>query len=150
MEKKYNIIFTTGSFDMLHYGHLNILKKAKSLGNFLIVGISTDSLIKKYKGLAPIIPYNERVAIIKELKFVDRVVKQTKLVDINQFKRLHADIFVLGDDWKKRYDNPGINWLRDNNKLYFIPYTKHLSTSKIKEKIIRNAVDIIQSQAKRK
>lgn len=131
------IIFTSGSFDLFHYGHLNILKKAKSLGDKLIVGVSTDALIKSYKKAYPIIPYKERVAIIKELKCVDSVVKQTKLVDIAQFKKLKADLFVLGDDWKDRYDNLGINWLREHKKIRFIPYTKHLSSSKIKTKIKR-------------
>jgi glycerol-3-phosphate cytidylyltransferase len=142
------IIMTSGTFDLLHYGHLNILKKARAMGDYLIVGVSTDSLIKKHKQLKPIISYKERRALIIELKCVDRVVKQTKLVNIRQFKALKADLFVLGDDWKNRTDCKGINWLRDNNKIVFVPYTKHLSSSKIKEKIIRNAVEIIKSQVK--
>jgi glycerol-3-phosphate cytidylyltransferase len=149
-KKAFKIIFTSGSWDLLHFGHLQIFLRAKELGDYLIVGVSTDSLIKKYKNLSPIIPYKERKLLIKQLKCVDKVVPQTKLVDINQFKKLKADIFVLGDDWKDRYDNEGINWLRQHNKIIFLPYTKHLSTSKIKEKIIRNAVEIIQSQSKRK
>jgi glycerol-3-phosphate cytidylyltransferase len=143
------IIFTAGSFDLFHFGHLQILHKAKKLGDILVVGVSTDKLIKNHKRLLPIIPYKERVVIIKELKCVDKVVKQTKLVDIRQFNRLKADLFIIGDDWKDRTDNKGINWLRDNNKIIFLPYTKHLSSSKIKEKIIRNAVDIIKAQVKK-
>lgn len=142
------IIMTAGSFDLAHYGHINVLKQAKALGDYLIVGVSTDSLISKHKGIKPIICYKDRISIIKELKCVDKVVKQEKLVDIKQFKSLKADLFVVGDDWKNRKDNPGINWLRDNNKIAFIPYTKRLSSSKIKEKIIRNAVEIIKSQSK--
>jgi len=150
MGLKKKIIFTCGSFDLCHFGHLNILKKAKRLGTYLIVGVSTDSLILQHKGLKPIICYRDRVAIIKELKCVDKVVTQKKLVDIEQFKALKADLFVVGDDWKNRTDNPGINWLRDNNKIAFIPYTQRLSSSKIKEKIIRNSYEIIQSQVRRK
>jgi len=148
MTKK-KIIFTTGSWDLLHFGHLNILLRAKALGDYLIVGVSSDKLIKKYKGLYPIISYKDRIAIIKELKCVDKVVKQTKLVDIKQFKKLKADIFVLGSDWKNRYGSEGINWLREHNKIIFIPYTTRLSSSSIKEKIIRNAVEIIKSQKKK-
>jgi glycerol-3-phosphate cytidylyltransferase len=147
---KKKIIFTAGSFDLFHYGHLNILKQAKALGTYLIVGVSTDSLILQHKGMRPIICYKDRTSIIKELKMVDKVVKQEKLVDIEQFIRLKADLFVVGDDWRNRKDNPGINWLRDNDKIAFIPYTKRLSSSKIKEKIINNAVKIIKSQSKRK
>jgi glycerol-3-phosphate cytidylyltransferase len=143
------IIFTAGSFDLLHWGHVNILKQAKALGTYLVVGVSTDSLILQHKGMRPIICYKDRTAIIKELKIVDRVVKQTKLVDIEQFISLKADLFVVGDDWKNRKDNQGINWLRDNNKIAFIPYTRRLSSSKIKEKIINNAVRIIKAQVKR-
>jgi len=144
------IIFTAGSFDLFHFGHLQILRKAKKLGDILVVGVSTDKLIKNHKGLLPIVPYKERAIIIRELKCVDKVVKQTKLVSISQFKKLKADLFVIGDDWKERTDNKGINWLRDNNKIAFLPYTKHLSSSKIKEKIIRNSYNIIKSQLRRK
>lgn len=146
---KNKIIFTAGSFDLVHYGHINVLKQAKAMGDYLIVGVSTDSLILQHKGMRPIICYKDRTALIKELKCVDKVVKQTKLVDIEQFISLKADLFVVGDDWKNRKDNPGINWLRDNNKIAFIPYTKRLSSSKIKEKIINNAIKIIKSQSKR-
>jgi len=149
MPSKNKIIFTAGSFDLFHYGHLNILKQAKALGTKLIVGVSTDSLILQHKGMRPIICYKDRIAILKELKIVDKVVKQTELVDIKQFIQLKADLFVVGDDWKNRKDNPGINWLRDNNKIAFIPYTRRLSSSKIKEKIINNAVRIIKAQTKR-
>jgi len=131
------VIYTAGSFDLFHYGHLNILRKAKVLGDILIVAVSSDELIEKYKGLKPIIPYKERAAIIKELKCVDKVVKQTTLVDIKQFKKLKADLYVLGDDWKDRTDNEGINWLRAHKKIIFLPYTKHLSSTKIKQKIAR-------------
>jgi glycerol-3-phosphate cytidylyltransferase len=150
IRKQPKVIFTCGSWDMLHIGHVNIFLKAKALGDYLIVGVSTDALIKSYKKMSPIISYNDRVAVIKALKCVDKVVKQTKLVDIEQFKNLNADLFVLGSDWENRYDNEGINWLRKHNKIVFLPYTNRLSTSKIKEKIIRNAVQIIQAQNKRK
>lgn len=142
-------IMTAGSFDLLHYGHLNILKEAKKLGDYLIVAVSTDALIKAHKGMRPIICYRDRVALIKELRCVDKVAKQEKLVDIEQIKRLKVDLYVLGDDWKNRTDNEGINWLREQNKIIFIPYTQRLSSSKIKEKIIRNAYKIIKSQTKR-
>lgn len=150
MGLKNKIIMTSGSFDLFHYGHLNILYKAKELGDELIVAVSTDKLIESYKKIKPIIKYSDRVAIIQELHCVDKVVKQTKVVNIKQFIKLKADLFVLGDDWKNNYNHKGINWLRDNNKIIWVPYTKRLSTSSIKEKIIRNAYDIIKVQVKRK
>jgi glycerol-3-phosphate cytidylyltransferase len=146
---KPGIILTCGSYDLFHFGHLNVLLKAKSLGTKLIVGVSTNALIKKSKGIGPVISYRDRVAIIKALKCVDLVVKQTTVFDINQFKTLKADYFVVGDDWRNRTDNPGLNWLKKHKKVIFIPYTKHLSSSKIKERIIRNAFDIIKAQVKK-
>jgi len=149
MAKK--IIFTAGSFDLFHIGHLNVLKKSKKLGDYLIVAVSTNKLIKMYKGTNPILNYNQRVAIIKELKCVDKVVKQTNIFDIEQFKALKADIFVVGDDWKGKEDSvPGLKWLKDNNYLAYVPYTKGLSSSLIKEKIIKHAFEIMQAKNKRK
>lgn len=143
-------IMTAGSFDMLHFGHLNILREAKKLGDYLIVAVSTDALIKKHKGMRPIICYRDRVALIKELHCVDKVVKQEKLIDIEQIKKLNVDLYVIGSDWKNRKDNEGLNWLRKNKKIVFVPYTTRLSSSKIKKKIIKNAYEIIISQTKRK
>jgi len=149
MAKK--IIFTGGTFDLFHAGHLNVLKKSKKLGDYLIVAISTNKLIKKYKGTNPILNYNQRVAIIKELRCVDKVVKQTNIFDVEQFKALKADVFVIGDDWKGKEDSvPGLKWLKDNGYLAYVPYTKGLSSSLIKEKIIKHAFEIMQAKNKRK
>jgi len=143
-------IYTAGSYDLLHYGHVNVLLKAKALGNYLIVGVSTDALISKYKGMKPIICYKDRVAIIKELKCVNKVVKQNSFFDVKQLKKYNIDIIVLGDDWKGKSFLELDRCLKELNiKIVYVPYTKRLSTSKIKVKIIRNAVEIIKSQTKR-
>ena len=144
------VIYTAGSYDLLHYGHVNVLLKAKALGNYLIVGVSTDALISKYKGMKPIICYKDRVAIIKELKCVDKVIKQNSFFDVKQLKKYNIDIIVLGDDWKGKSFLELDRCLKELNiKIVYVPYTKRLSTSKIKVKIIRNAVEIIKSQTKR-
>jgi glycerol-3-phosphate cytidylyltransferase len=149
--KKNKIIYTAGSYDLFHFGHLNILLKAKKMGNRLIVGVSTDALISKYKNLKPVICFRDRVAIIKELKCVDRVIKQEKFFDVKQLRQYHIDIIVLGDDWKNK-KFPELEKCIDelHIKMVYVPYTKRLSTSKIKEKIIRNAVQIIRAQSGRK
>jgi glycerol-3-phosphate cytidylyltransferase len=145
------IIYTAGSYDLFHFGHLNILLKAKNLGDYLIAGVSTDALISKYKKLKPIICYKDRVAIIKELKCVDKVIKQEKFFDIKQLKKYNISTIVLGDDWKNKSFPELEKCLKKLNiKMVYVPYTKRLSTSKIKEKIINNAVKIIKSQIKRK
>ena len=133
------IIYAPGCFDLYHFGHLQILKKAKELGDYLIVAVSSDKLMKE-KGKDCIIPFKERVAIIEELKCVDRVVEETKIFDIEQFMGLKADIFVIGSDWKNRTDVPRLNWLKEHNKIVFLPYTEGISTTKIKEKIIQKYI----------
>jgi glycerol-3-phosphate cytidylyltransferase len=131
-------IFTAGTFDLFHNGHLNILRQAKSLGGYLIVGVSVDDLIKSYKE-EPIMSLENRMEIISHIDFVDEVVMQHKLFDIEQFNELKADFFVVGDDWRDNQENKNIQWLKKNNKIKFFPYTKGLSSSIIKERIINNA-----------
>ena len=114
---KYNIVYTTGAFDPFHYGHLNILKKAKKIAKTLIVGVSTDELIKKTKGYKALMPLNERMAILASLKYVDKVIPQ---VDKNKQKivdKYNVDAIVVGSDWKGRY--PKVSC-----KMIYFPYTK--------------------------
>jgi len=151
MIRKKITIYTAGSFDLFHFGHLNILLKAKKIGEYLIVGVSTDKLIKKYKKIEPVINYKERVSIIKELSCVDKVIQQKAFFDTNQLKKYNIDIIVLGSDWKgKKFPELEKCLKKLNIKIVYVPYTKHLSSSKIKEKIIRNSYDIIKSQIRRK
>ena len=131
------IIYTTGVFDLLHPGHINILKQAKKLGDYLIVGLVNDELAKKYKGTYPILSYKQRLAVLKAIKYVDKVIKQSKLVTETQLAALKVDLYVKGTDWKNRTDIPELNWLKKNKKVKFIPYTKELSTTKIKNKIVK-------------
>lgn len=148
--QKNKVIYTAGSYDLFHYGHLNIFLKAKKLGTKLIVGVSTDALISRYKALKPVICYGDRVAIIKELKCVDKVIKQEKFFDVKQLKQYHIDIIVLGDDWQgKSFPELRKCMTELNIKTVYVPYTRRLSTSKIKEKIIRNAIQIIRAQSGR-
>ena len=147
---KKKIIYTAGSFDLFHYGHLNILLKAKKLGAYLIVGVSSDKLIKQYKKIKPIINYKERAVIINNLKCVDKVIQQKKFFNEKQLKKYNIDIIVLGSDWKNvKFPELEKCLKRLKIKMIYIPYTKHLSTSKIKEKIIRDSYNIIKTQIKR-
>lgn len=137
MEKKRIIGYTTGVFDMFHIGHLNILKRAKEQCDYLIVGVSTDELCKSYKKKEPIIPYEERKAIIEAIKYVDEVIPQ---IDRNKFaawQRIGFDIMFVGDDWKnsplfteleKKFKDVGV-------KIVFFPYTKTTSSTTLREKL---------------
>jgi glycerol-3-phosphate cytidylyltransferase len=145
------VIYTSGTYDLFHFGHLNILLQAKKLGDSLIVGVSTDALVSKYKNMKPIVCYRDRATIIQNLKCVDKVIKQEKFFDIKQLKKYNISTIVLGDDWRNKSFPELEQCLKKLNiRMIYVPYTKRLSTSKIKEKIIRNAVEIIQAQNKRK
>jgi glycerol-3-phosphate cytidylyltransferase len=147
--KQYKIGFTAGSFDCLHFGHVILLQRAKMYCDKLFVAVSTNELIKSYKGIEPIMDLNNRLALINELKCVDVAVIQNKLIDIDQFQMLNCDVFFIGDDWINRHDISGLEWLRKNNKVIFLPYTKEVSSSFIKEKIITNSEAILKAQKER-
>lgn len=137
MEKKKIIGYTTGVFDMFHIGHLNILKRAKEQCDYLIVGVSTDELCKSYKKKEPIIPYEERKAIIEAIKYVDKVVPQTDRNKFAAWERIKFDVMFVGDDWKNsplftelenKFNNVGV-------KIVFFPYTKTTSSTILREKL---------------
>lgn len=137
MGKKKIIGYTTGVFDMFHIGHLNILKRAKEQCDYLIVGVSTDELCKSYKKKEPIIPYEERKAIIEAIKYVDKVVPQTDRNKFAAWERIKFDVMFVGDDWKNsplftelenKFKNVGV-------KIVFFPYTKTTSSTILREKL---------------
>lgn len=134
--EKRKIVYTAGTWDLFHIGHLNILKKSKKLGTKLIVGVSTDKLVKSYKENYPAIPYEHRISLIKNSKYVDKVVKQEKLLDIEELKKLKIDILTIGSDWKNKRLK-GLEWAKKqpNIKVVFIDYTKDISSTKIKRDI---------------
>ena len=98
--KKYRIGYTTGVFDMFHIGHLNILKRAKEQCDYLIVGVTTDELCFARKKKKPIICEAERMAIIAELRCVDRVIPQENMDKLAVVKKYNADVVFVGSDWK--------------------------------------------------
>ena len=97
---QYKIGYTTGVYDMFHIGHLNILKRSRERCEKLIVGVSTDDLVESYKHKRPIIPFEERIEIIKALRCVDEVVPQTSMNKMEAWKKLHFDVLFHGSDWK--------------------------------------------------
>ena len=101
--KKSIIGYTTGVFDMFHIGHLNILKGARERCDHLIVGVSTDELVRSEKNKSPVIPYEERAAIIDALQVVDRVVPQYNKNKMEAWQEYHFDRMFVGSDWKKTY-----------------------------------------------
>lgn len=130
--KKKIIGYTAGAFDLFHVGHLNLLRNAKSMCDELIVGVTVDELAytKKKKFL---IPFKERIEIVENIKFVDRVVPQTDLDKYKAWKELKYDILFSGDDWKgvQRWINYENKLSKKGVKVIYFPYTRNVSSTKI-------------------
>lgn len=125
----YDIAYTSGTFDMFHKNHLEIIRRARSVARHLIVGVSTDELVQTYKEL-PIIPFEERIEIIASLKYVDTAIPQHSLNHIELVHKLKINCFVVGDDWYGKYD-----YLRDYCDVLYFPYGKGVSSSNLKKKV---------------
>ena len=123
-------VITYGTFDLLHYGHINLLERARELGDYLIVAISTDEF-NELKGKKSYFNFKERERIIKSIKYVDEVIKEIsweqKLVDI---KERNIDIFVIGDDWTGKFD-----YLKEFCEVVYLPRTEDISTTLIKQEL---------------
>ena len=134
MEKKI-IGYTTGVFDMFHIGHLNILKKAKERCDYLIVGVSTDEVVESYKHRAPIIPFEERIAIIRELRCVDQAVPQVSMDKMEAWKKYHFDALFHGSDWKgsDMYNNMIEQFSKVGVDVVFLPHTEGVSSTLLSE-----------------
>ena len=98
--KKYKIGYTSGVYDMFHIGHLNILRRAKEQCDYLIVGVSTDELVQHDKHKTPIIPFEDRCAIIEAIKYVDKVVPQHDKNKFAAWEKYHFNKMFVGSDWK--------------------------------------------------
>lgn len=135
--KKYEIGYTTGVFDLFHIGHLNILKRAKEQCEYLIVGVSTDECTEDYKHKKPIIPFDQRIEIVKAIKYVDEVVPQTSMDKIKAWETLKFDALFHGSDWQNSdMYNKIINDLANLGvDVIFLPHTEGISSTDISKKI---------------
>ncbi|SHG80613.1 adenylyltransferase/cytidyltransferase family protein [Winogradskyella jejuensis] len=132
--KKQIIGYTAGVFDMFHVGHLNILKQAKDNCDYLIVAVSPDELVKSYKGKKPIIPLDDRMEIIKAIKYVDEVVIQYDRDKIKAFKKYNFDVMFVGDDWKGNdlFQEVENELKKHNSRVHFFAYTNKISSTKLR------------------
>ncbi len=127
------VVYTSGTFDMLHINHLKMIEYARALGDILIVGVNTDELVASYKS-EPIIPFEERIALMKAIKYPDIVIPQHSLNHKDKVKKLKFDVFVVGDDWAGKYD-----YLEELGvTVVYFPYGKGVSSSSLKERIYSN------------
>ncbi|MGI6173231.1 MAG: adenylyltransferase/cytidyltransferase family protein [Christensenellales bacterium] len=129
----YNIGYTTGVFDLFHIGHLNILRRAKERCKYLIVGVSTDETVLEYKHRKPVIPFSERIEIVRAIRFVDEVVPQTDMDKLRAWKDLRFDVLFHGDDWKNTalYDKYIADFQKVGVDVVFLPHTQGTSSTEI-------------------
>lgn len=122
-------IITYGTFDLLHYGHINLLKRAKELGDYLVVVLSTDEFNWNMKQKKCYFDYEKRKALLEAIRYVDLVIPENnweqKISDVKEFK---IDTFVMGDDWKGKFD-----FLKDYCEVVYLPRTPEISTTQIKK-----------------
>lgn len=123
-------VLTYGTYDLLHFGHINLLKRAKALGDYLIVGLSTDDF-NKLKGKEAYFSHEERKYMLESIKYVDEIIEEKdweqKEKDIYEY---NIDIFTIGDDWEGKFD-----YLKQHCEVVYLPRTEGISTTEIKENL---------------
>ena len=129
--------YTTGVFDMFHVGHLNLLARAREQCDRLIVGVSTDDVVLDYKGHAPIVPYAERVAIVKAIRYVDEVVPQTSMDKFAAWEKLRFNRLFHGNDWKgsAMYNEVEAKLKAVGVEVVYFPYTQGTSSTLLAERL---------------
>lgn len=137
--KKYKVGYTTGVYDMFHVGHLNILKRAKELCDYLIVGVTTDELCIKYKNKKPIISEVDRMKIVSAIKYVDLVVSQIDMDKLSAVKKYKADVVFVGSDWKGT--KQWVNYEKEFNSIgvdvVYLPHTDGVSSTELRRKLTK-------------
>ena len=131
-------VITYGTFDLLHYGHINLLRRAKALGDYLIVGLSSDEFNETKKDKAAYFSYEQRKALLEAIRYVDLVIPENswdqKRSDVQEYR---IDTFVMGDDWRGKFDflkEEGVN-------VVYLKRTPEISTTQIKADLNKNNHD---------
>lgn len=126
-------VITYGTFDMLHYGHIKLLKRAKELGDYLVVAISTDEF-NALKGKKSYFSYEERKLILEAIKYVDEVIpEETWEQKTDDVIKHNIDVFTIGDDWEGKFD-----FLKEHCEVVYLSRTPNISTTQIKESLNKN------------
>ncbi len=132
------IVYTVGTFDLLHVGHLALLEYCKTLGDIFVVGVASDEVVNSYKPNVPVIPLNQRMEMLKALKCVDDVRAYHELEYVSACKELGVDVFVIGEDWGNKSHNIAVEkYLKlKGKKIIQVTYNPQTSSTKIKQNII--------------
>jgi len=132
------VVYTVGTFDLLHVGHLALLEYCASLGDTVAVGVASDEVVKLYKPNIPVIPLEQRIQMLQALSCVDVVLPYHELDYISVCKEVGADIFVIGEDWGRKPHNRGVeDYLKAHGKkIVQVNYNPQTSSTKIKADVI--------------
>lgn len=135
------VVYTVGTFDLLHVGHLALLEYCKTLGDTVAVGVASDEVVMLYKPNIPVIPLDQRIEMLKALSCVDIVMPYHELDYLTVCKAVKADIFVIGEDWGKKPHNRGVeDYMKGQGKeVVQIQYNPRTSSTKIKKNILEQS-----------
>ncbi len=132
--------YTSGVFDLFHIGHLNILRRAKEQCDKLIVGVSTDELVMEYKNKTPMIPFEQRKAIVAAIRYVDEVVAQESMDKIKAWDKIHFNVMFHGDEWKGSdlYNKYEVEFAKVGAKIIYLSHTDGICSTDLTKKINEN------------
>ncbi len=137
------VVYTVGTFDLLHVGHLALLQYCATLGDTVAVGVASDEVVKLYKPNIPVIPLEQRIEMLQELRCVDIVLPYHELDYLSICKEINADIFVIGEDWGRKPHNKDVEdyFNEHGKKVVQIKYNPRNSSTKIKQAAIKQFQD---------
>ena len=132
------VVYTVGTFDLLHVGHLALLEYCQSLGDSVAVGVASDEVVMLYKPKIPVIPLDQRIEMLKALSCVDIVMPYHELDYLTVCKEVKADIFVIGEDWGKKPHNKGVeDYMRGQGRTVVqVQYNPRTSSTEIRKSVI--------------
>jgi glycerol-3-phosphate cytidylyltransferase len=131
--------YVPGVFDLFHIGHLNVLRNARAHCDYLVAGVVSDEMAQRNKGLSPVVPIEERLAIVAACRYVDRAVVEDTKHKLDMWERLHFDVIVKGDDWKgtDRGDKLEQDFARVGVDVAYVPYTQQTSSTILRRILMR-------------
>jgi len=132
------VVYTVGTFDLLHVGHLALLEYCKTLGDTVAVGVASDEVVMLYKPNIPVIPLDQRIEMLKALSCVDIVMPYHELDYLTVCKEVKADIFVIGEDWGRKPHNKGVeDYMKEHGrKVVQVQYNPRTSSTEIRKTVI--------------